>query len=136
MRNTLQRIVFLSLLIGLFSCSNNKVSDTIGEVRVLDEKGEVFPNADITIDCFSSINQTCDLHLDGISDESGLYVSQFLLPATYRVVAKATIFDTTIIGVLPDTAMTIIPIDLCGQQNLVILPEELTKITITLSPCK
>lgn len=108
---------------------------TVAEIKVYTEDGEPVPYADILLTCTSSVNQPCEIEIEGKADKNGVYTHTFDLPKVLEVTAAGNIYDTIITGVLPDITITYVKDTICGKTFISIKPEQVSTQTITLYDC-
>lgn len=126
------------LIVGLVfvvSCKK-EIPPTTGVIKVLTEDGEPVPFADILLTCTSSVNQPCEIEIIGKADKNGEYRRDFDLPKVLEITAAGNIYDTTILGTLPDTTLILVKDSICGTSFISIKPEEVSTQSITLYDCK
>ncbi|MFT6323984.1 MAG: hypothetical protein ACJAWO_001542 [Halieaceae bacterium] len=137
MKNIFNIVVSFTVLGLLFVVScKPEITPTIAEIRVVTEDGIPVPFANILLTCTSSVNQPCDIEIEGTADENGVYSREFELPKVLEVTSAGNIYDTIITGTLPDTQMTFSKDTICNTSFISIKPEETSILSITLYDCK
>lgn len=136
MKNLFNIVVALTTLgmVFIVSCKED-ITPTIGEVVVVDENGDRIPFADIMLTCTSSVNKPCEIEIIGKADKNGLFSQEFDLPKVLEITAGGNLYDTIIVGTLPDTKMTFLKDTICGSSFISIKPEETSRQTIILYDC-
>lgn len=121
-------------MVFVSSC-REEVEPTIAQITVVTKDGDVVPFADIILSCTSSVNRPCEFELIGKADKDGVFTHEFDLPKVLEITASGNIYDTIILGSLPDTTMIFIKDTVCGTSLISIKPEQISPITITLYDC-
>ncbi len=128
-------LAVLSLFVG---CNNDDDDPTIAEIYAVNEAGEVIQNANVSLVCESSVNpaQPCIVGDTGRTNSTGLFRSEFALPAVMKITSFKVTADTQIFGILPDTSMIITRDSLCGETFITVLEGDINRQTVVLYECK
>jgi len=127
-------IVCLMGIAGV-GCNNDDDDSTIGRVIVRTVDDNAVPDATVILECESSINKECNILIQGISDENGVFEVERELSQILRVTSYKIVFDTNIEGIIPDTTLTITRDSICGESFLSFVEGETTSQTVVLYSC-
>lgn len=114
-------LIYLSLIFGLFFASCKDKDPTIAEVIVVDQAGAAVSGAKVRIYCSTGTQKTCDVEATGTSDASGMFSTEFKLPAVLKIEATKTITDTS--G---------LPVTLLGEGYIKLVEHETVQQTVTM----
>lgn len=131
-------IAATTLSLGLvFTACNKEEEGATAEVHVVTEDGLSVPNALVYMDCESSKTppQPCNVHIEGATDDLGIFVQDFDQPAVLKITSFKIFADTQVLGVLPDTTLIITRDSLCGESFISVLAGESNKQTVVLYEC-
>lgn len=129
--------MFVAILaFSLVSCDDEDDDPTIAQVLVESVDQKVIPGANVTLVCESSENKECEILIEGISDENGVFETQRDLSQILRVTSYKIILDTQILGVPPDTTQIVTRDSICGETFINIIEGETSRQTVVLYSCK
>ena len=81
--------LFLIALGATMTSCNNDEDPTVAELIFIDLDSNMVPNVEIVLDCTTSLQLPCNVHIEGQSDESGRYSRVFDEPKILNVNGKA-----------------------------------------------
>lgn len=130
-------LLLVALLFVVFTACETEEDPTILQVVVLDQEGEIVPNAVVQVNCQSSFDppRPCEVEHTGIANREGFYEREFQKPLVVRLNAFKIARDTQVLGVLPDTTVVITSDSLCGETFVSIQENETTRKSIVVGEC-
>lgn len=116
-------------------CKKESDDPTDIVVTVLTDEGQRVPFANITFQCESTINRPCELVIERVTNEIGVYERRFSEPKVLRINAYKIVADTLIVGIPPNTYPQITRDSLCGEAYITIREFATSRQTVVLSVC-
>ncbi len=117
------------------SCDDEDDDPTIAQVLVETVDKKIVPGANVTLVCESSQNKECNILIEGVSDENGVFETRRDLSQILRVSSYKIVNDTEVVGVPPDTTLVITRDSICGETFINIIENETSRQTVVLYSC-
>jgi len=128
-------ILVCLLGVAAIGCDDDDDDPTIGQVIVKTVDDNVVPEAAVILECESSENRECNILIEGVSDENGMFEVKRDLSQILRVTSYKIVFDTNIEGLIPDTTVTITRDSICGESFITFVEGETSRQTVVLYSC-
>lgn len=123
--------VAMVAVFGTASCDHDKGPGT-AEVKVVDSAGLAQEGVSVILYC---TEVDCVVRREGLTNELGVYQTEFELPVVLRV--RAVRYDSTItwVGLGPNKKKVVTLDSICGEGFIQIENDEISKETVTILEC-